>query len=406
MFCPNCGCQNGDGAAFCRGCGAPLEAPRNAEGPGAPYRPPVSPNPYEPVRPEGSVHPVLGAVKTMGSSAMVLVAIIAFSLAGLLSLISVIQGASSYLVALNLLSELDIGINLSVEGWRWATTAIMVIGMIPTVLMILGMWMTYASAANRREPGMKTAGLTLIKVVVIINAVCMGIVLGLLLLACIIAMSAGSNMRYSGYYGYSGYSTMRTGETFLMIMTAVLVAVMVLAIVYYVKIVSTINTMKRTITTGVPSDRVSAFAAVMAIIGGVFSAISVVSVIKNGVYTVGGVVGSLCSVVAAITFGAFLFTYRRTMRSLVAWGGTPAVPFGTGYSAPMEYGAPQGPGPYGQPGPGNQWPMNPPANGPVGQQTVVLPVDGQAPYVVCENCRNQYDPSAGACPYCGHVRQQ
>ncbi len=98
----------------------------------------------------------------------------------------------------------------------------------------------------------------------------------------------------------------------VMVMGLAIVISLVFGSFYFVKAVQTINTMKRTVVSGIPSYKVSVFVAVSSIISGGYTAISLP--VNTGVMMV---LTSLCTAAASITFGVFLFIYRNKMRLLM-----------------------------------------------------------------------------------------
>lgn len=387
MFCPNCGYQNADGASFCQNCGTALAVQQAYERPqqqNPPYQPPVQPHAY--AQAPRSTHPVLNVVKSKGASVPFLVAAIAFSAAALFSFLYSVSGNSFPQSLYRLASMLD----LEELVWnfysaaRFVTVFFAFLGMIPTVLLAVGIWMTYASAANRQDNGMKTAGLTIIKVITIISFVFICIALGLAEIAVLIAVISQAN----SYFSSSEVIGALIGAMIGIAVGAVLV------ILYYVKLIQTINTMKMTITTGTPSDRISAYVAVIAMISGVFSVIStLISSMSSIIYGVSfsfllPVLSALCSATACITFGVLLFSYRNAMRAL----GVPqayAQPFAAPAYAPYQN-APQQPNTAYQPNP-------------YAQPTTTVPENDS--FVTCPSCGTRYDPQYTVCPGCGQERQ-
>jgi len=396
MFCPNCGSSNSNDSVFCQNCGTPLNqsVPEKNEAPAAepasaqtqyqtapePQYQQPAPQPayqtggYGTVAPQ--VNPVVAKIKELGSSAAFLVGIIAQTLAALFILISSFASGGRY---------------MNVGGYRvsigdyyntGSTVLGVIIMLIPSLLIIIGLWLTYATSRKKNEP-FKTAGLTMIKVITIIEFVAFCVLMGLVIIALIAGASFlpnfleqfGSSSLYgSGYYGYNyGYdyynaaSSIATGVMVFLVL--ILIAVSVLMIFFYAKTVKTINTAKRSASTGVASDRVSPFVAVMLFIAGGFLAIYTFILWAAGAILLGFVLSF--EAVAMFTFGVLIFKYRTAMRALMASNNQFGYqPYG---------GQPQGGAPYYQ------------------QQSV----SG----VTCPRCHGVYASNLSNCPYCGLPKQ-
>lgn len=387
MFCPNCGFQNADGVSCCQNCSTALTAQQGYQQQNnQPYQSYAQPNVYgATIR---STHPVINAVKNKGASVMFLVAVIAFSAAGLFGFLNSISGTSGifgYLYRLVSMLDMEDFIGDIYFAANGVSVFSAVIGMIPTILLGVGMWMTYASAANRRESGMKTAGLTIIKVISIINLVFMCIVLAIAEIILLIAVVNVSN----SFFGTSEVVGLLIGA-----MIGVLIG-MTLMILYYVKLVKTINTMKMTITTGTPSDNVSAYVAVIAIIGGVlsaFSALPIGGILGYGVNVL-AMLSGICSAIASITFGAFIFSYKKAIRAFMmpqSYAQPYAVPtaepaYNTYQNIPQQ--------PYVA--------YSQQSNISYDQPTTALDNDS---FTTCISCGMKYDSQNSVCPYCGQEK--
>lgn len=108
MFCPKCGTQLNDGAAFCNVCGANLQAaapaPAPAPNPYATPNPYVNPNPY--VRPVAPSHLLTGksvSVKDSNFIFIVIAAIFAFFATVLMHCPVLSSGVGSYSAELTLM---------------------------------------------------------------------------------------------------------------------------------------------------------------------------------------------------------------------------------------------------------------------------------------------------------------
>ena len=165
MFCSNCGIENVEGAVFCKNCGKNLTQPAV---------------PVKAAKPPLSNNPVLNVIKKVASSPLFLVAIIAYSVQILGSVITAAASGPLFSgMIYNILYEF--GADIPYEFYNILDSIAMagsgpvivgtIIGLIPTILICIGLWITYASARSRTSDTMKTSGLTMIKVITVIQLV-------------------------------------------------------------------------------------------------------------------------------------------------------------------------------------------------------------------------------------------
>lgn len=418
MFCPNCGSQNADGAAFCHECGTPLnaapsepvqEAPQfdapaepqyeapaepqyeapaepQHEAPSQPqfvppvppqYQPPAQPQ-YQPPQQFGAPSGALAALKKLGSSTAYLIAAIALSLSAVLNFIGALVGSSSsYTVTIG-----DQTYRLSL-GDGGAAIGSAIAALVPALLILLGVWLTYGAARKRDNSPFSTGGLTLLKVIYVIEFVCVCVGFGFAIIG-IIALIIGASfigdlfgsvtdslgldeiLKGSGYKGFdkdlSASVVSAAARIGFIIALVVVVAVFVFCIFFFSKLIKTINTGKRVAKTGVASDKVSPFVAVMLYIAAGFSALSALGSLVAGMIFSG--LAGLCSATAVFIFALLIFKFRTAMRREMAM-------------------APQGA--YQQP-----------YGGAYQQQTITN--------ISCPRCRGIYASNLPSCPYCGQPR--
>lgn len=302
MFCPKCGKPCAKGMRFCQYCGAPLEgmlSPGTAKAPSCNLAPiPVEEN------------PVVHAIRQMARSPLYLVGAIGYTCMILFALLAslgggALGGLTQYLSLLSRLGggsyELDylLGEFYSfmpvLQGGSFATT---VLAQLPAILVAVGIWMTFATTMDRSGAPLKTTGLTMIRVVEIVVMVCQCVLLVAVEGIVILVMSA------LGRYDDSVVPLC----VVLMLVCAILMGI---SILYYAKLVQTIGTMISSIRYGEPSARVSVYVAVLTIIGG---GVSVLSLLQFG--NVFSTLSSLSTAVAEIGYGIFLVQYRDQMRIL------------------------------------------------------------------------------------------
>lgn len=247
-----------------------------------------------------STHPVVNAVKTVGSSPLFLIAVIAYTAQTVLSAIGMTMGnAESFAHFMNALGTL---------GQPGTTGAFLNVNFVSpiSILLIIGLWMIFAAAANSQSDTMSTAGLTMIKVVMIITLVLFCIVAAMALLLLLLGVGIAAAME----------------EAFAApaIIIAVLVVAAAFVIFYVAKIIQSIDSVKHTIATGQPSNRVSVFIGVLCIINGGITFLTVAGTCVAFPLLIDGIwLGeSLCAGLANVLFGAVIFSYRGKMKELLA----------------------------------------------------------------------------------------
>ena len=265
-----------------------------------------------------SSNPVLNTIKTIGSSPMYLIAAIAYSVALALQLLVLDGGAVDMGQLMPGGSEIVYQISQGIGQ---------LIGSVPSILIAIGLWLMYAQCVSDKEEAMRTGGLSLMKASTIVSLVLMCIALGLALLGGLIVLILFSQLQgelvpyFEELIGEElGAAAGAIGVAFVAIVIGVVVLVAAVYIVYQAMVIKSINTVRKTATTGVPSDRVSGFVAVVNIIAGAISVISFLGGIKDWQYGFGAVADSLasiCSGVAMILFGILLMNYRKEMRAIM-----------------------------------------------------------------------------------------
>lgn len=305
MFCPQCGQPYAEGMSFCEHCGAtlpPPAAPGVAPQAGMPGQP-------LPAQRSGPVS-VLELLRRLATSPLYLTGAIAYTCFILFNLVSATSGSTlerlmdQYLSLLFRYGNMGMGelgealdqLNSVMPLMRGATLGTALVGQIPAILIVVGLWMLFASAKNRSGEPLKATGLTIIKVITIINLVVVSLAALLVVVVLFLVMAALASYEDA------------IVPAFLAVIVLV-AAIFALAILFYVKLATTIHTMQTSIRTGTPSDRVSAYVAVIAILGGVGSLMSIL-----GAGGVSGMLAMLGAAVAAFCYGIFLFRYRKEMR--------------------------------------------------------------------------------------------
>lgn len=322
-ICPKCGMQLEDNAAFCNNCGAglpPSDAQYNASQTDTQYEAPQQGGVYsQPTVPRG-----VEVLRRVCTSPVALVAIIAFTASMFFAVISAVTGVSGSIEYLNgVVGDLEdltdeMGITQQVYDYinNMHSTGILsaLISNLPAILTAAGLWMIFANCMNRRSSYAKTGGFTLIKVIQVITLVffCIGLALAVLLAVLLFAVLSGAGASLADLFAELDLDIEATKSmigivgVILFVLIAVVAA---LVISFYVCAIKTINTMRTTAATGVISDRVSSYLAVLSCIIGGFTAVTAFS------YDVLGSIANVCSAVAYIAFGCFIFQYKNAMRN-------------------------------------------------------------------------------------------
>ena len=342
-FCSKCGSQLGEGIRFCATCGTPVPveeatsqiqekapeaapveatealqqektAPSNEQS--APHAATAQPAPVfaQPMLPSA-----IRILKALGTSPLFLVGVIAFTLNLFMTFINSFSGASNIVATIyRIASALDLEYMLAdvlEDLYRFAATGNVLgtlVGMMPGIIIAIGLWMTYGACASKAPKKLGTAGLTMIKVLTIINLVfvCLALVIGELLLF------VGLIAALDSFAGTEG--AMVIGVIMIFVLLC-----MVLSIVYYAKVIKSLNAAKNTAITGRPFANASIFVGVLCFISAVCSIIGIIPTTVTaaaGFAPIGvffaNLITTICSATMSICFGALIFKYRSQMKSI------------------------------------------------------------------------------------------
>ena len=256
MFCNKCGKSLPDSARFCDGCGNAVSAP--AYQPASPIRPPVHYTLAPTVLDVDT--PSVSALKNLAKSPLVLFLALALTGSLVIGLMNALGAISSYMEVLRTifreLGETELLNMISSLESGFTTSAVM--SYVLPAVFALGVWITFV--AGFKKKGMTTAGLTMMKVVNIINmvmfcivAAVISLVMGLVLLGLnnaeeLIAEGAGS---------------IEVISTIVGVAFVVLLAYFAMMIVFYARVIGTINAAKEVAVTGKTRKKASVYAAVL-----------------------------------------------------------------------------------------------------------------------------------------------
>lgn len=347
MFCSRCGAQIQEGGNFCTRCGSPVSVPpqtpaqqvppqqpvyynppvQNYQQPQQPaaYVPPVQPQPisYASVAPvcqqpfsqedPAKMARVREAVRKVGGSPLFLIAVICFTLLQCFfwlfggnftgQLRSEIFTFLNYFDVYNKRIQ-DICYFLSGD-------IIDTIALLTNVFVLAGLWIIYISARCKSN---NTVGLTMIKVISIIQLV------GILLLAVLIMLPTALFM-----LDIDDYRPLRELEYLgLAMLIMVLEGMCALTIVFYVRFLCVIRAVKKSLRTGISYRNISVFVAVICFMLGLYVALNeltfltsynIFRILEAGslmfiLQTFLSVMASLLSVMSLFLFGILIFVYR------------------------------------------------------------------------------------------------
>ncbi len=297
--CPKCNAPVEGDANYCSSCGNQIKPGQTV------YAAPGYTAPASTAKTPSSSHPVLNVVKRLASSQLFLVAVIAYSAQILFAIVnSAGTGAKVEILLYQLLDSL--GGNVPYEAYKFVDSLSRIgdipfvigtfLGLIPSIIICAGLWMTYASAKNRLVDGMSTAGLTMIKVITVIQIIftCLALAgVELILLLAVIGIAL---------------TTYAPGAAIgVMVMLVLFVtAAYTLQIIYLVKIIKSINAAKKTIITGVPVAKASTFVAIWSFVVAFCAIFGLVS----------DFVGSVATITFLICFGILVYKYNRSMKTV------------------------------------------------------------------------------------------
>lgn len=281
VFCPKCGAENAPEAVCCTACGAnlPEEATTLPQQPDTCRKTECSPS------------LAVNALKTACTSPLLLAAIIAYSAAAVLNLLFS-HGLVNVIVNLAGKTGADISaVTTAVSENRGFAILLNLVPLIPILLIAAGLWMTYA-AAHRKNDGMSTGGITLIRVIYILLEIALIVGAFMLVITLIFALA----IRYA------------------VVTLIVLLIVYAFILPFCFMIVKMLKEAKITAQTGVTSGYAPVYVGVIAILAALFSLYCAFSFFRTQAWTSGA--ASLCSCVSSFCFGVFVFRYRKAMRSV------------------------------------------------------------------------------------------
>ena len=257
----------------------------------------------------------MNVVRSMATSVLFLVGTIGYSVYVLFELLGSFTGGSEIMNMFNNImaqsgaySSMDYQSLQILSGIFGSTSVIStLLGLIPAMVLVAGIWIVFAAAKQNKLPGIAATGMTMIRVIVIIELVfaCIA-VFAVAVIGLLAVVGMGS---LAGYYG--------DGAPFVVIMALVMIvllAICAIEIVYYVKLNGMVKSIKETMVTGRPNTKVSLFVEILCYLGGAGSAISaLMSLVGPDIF---GFLSNAGMGTAGICFGMLIRQYRNKMQTL------------------------------------------------------------------------------------------
>lgn len=247
----------------------------------------------------------VGILRRLASSPLYLISAISLSVSVLLGIITLLSDE------LRWIGRLFAGLDIML----YITT-------IFNSLVLVGLWVTFASSVKKGTTRVATGGITLIKVVVIIRFVLFCLAIGLAIILSMIALVTAARIGGSlaadiGIVGeMTALSELFGGIAILMLLF--MIAVLVLGIFFYIGLIKTTNTIRYTSNTGKPSNRVSSYSAVICMLLAVLLLYLVI--VSFQAELILPAFHYLLLAVALICFAVQLFQYKSAMSRAGGYG--------------------------------------------------------------------------------------
>jgi hypothetical protein len=147
-------------------------------------------------------------------------------------------------------------------------------GMLPTILVGIGLIMIYNSAGNKTT-AMSTSGITLIKVIYIIQLVLTCVLLAFLLTVSIVLAGRGVSNTLGERLGYYELNSVISVIGVLLIVAILIVGALI--IIFNIMVLKFLNSLSSTVRTGIPQEKCASVLSVLLFIAAGFSALGVFS---------------------------------------------------------------------------------------------------------------------------------
>lgn len=307
MYCTNCGRKLPEDGSPCV-CGAQNEnfntqPPQNFQAPPQYYaQTPVQYPVQPPVRPVTPVHWML---KRFASSKLFFMCALLFTVQRVVTAVSsVIEVLMVLQNQAYLLERTPMGTNFSVE---------FNVNIVPiqSTLVLIGLWLLYASAKKTNTPFMSTAGVTLFKVTEIIQIVGCGILCGILLLLGLLVLLASS-----GAPNVTNYTDLPDNIAFLMAGAVFVVglALSVLLLLYSIKMLGVWTSVQRAIQAGLLPKKLPGYALALQGFGVFCDVVAIIAFFVLNAWIL--IPGPLCDIAARVYIIRCMAAYNREVAAL------------------------------------------------------------------------------------------
>ena len=251
-------------------------------------------------------------IKKIGGSPVFLISVIAFTASTILGFIGSVGAAESLKnAAVSFLTSQDTlsGFADKLNSFWVALPVSTVSASLISIIIAVGMWMHYFSSRSAKNPP-STVGMTIIKVVKVIELVAFILVMLLLVVVFGMAFIAAASI-VSGQTGEIplGYWIV------IGIIAAVMLAVTIMTVLYYMGIFKTIKSVRMTLNTGVIMGKVSAYVIVINYF--IAAASLTLAVLSPDVIAL---VGGICYAVSFVMCSVALGTLRSEMQYIASRG--------------------------------------------------------------------------------------
>ncbi len=195
---------------------------------------------------------------------------------------------------------------------------------------MIGLWVTYASASSRSNRIMSTGGFTLAKVYIIFRLILNSFAIAIMVLVLVLSVLSLNSYSSPGIINDNGFiifdqSVIPLAMTVIAAVAVVCILIFVFSVVVLGRTLSTVNTAKKTLITGIPNRKVSMLAAIVCFLGAFLFVYMITSTIFSassyvyeniGTAFIGTTIGVLSQVIYAtfyIVSGVSIISYRSKM---------------------------------------------------------------------------------------------
>ncbi len=313
MFCSKCGTKNPDNANFCQGCGSPLIKPSQEKPQENFYQsPPPNVNPNPTINPNPTVNQgtaelkpesPLEALRRVASSGLFRFTAFAFCSLILSNILALVDASFTWGIFTEIFNNVDPSVVDEMSGYLGSFSIVTAIfSQLPNVLIAIGLWMTYATAASKKGKPFSTAGLTIIKVIYTVELVILCVLLALMMIIMLIAT----------------LSTDNADDAMIVFLGVLFIDVFFGALIFWIAmIIKSLNTAKTAATEEHGKHLGKNASAFIGVICYFMGAINIVAAVAN-LISLSIVAFCNCAIAVAvqICFAVLIFRFRGEMKRL------------------------------------------------------------------------------------------